>query len=353
MIGSSVPDELALLQSLRPDPPAADADAVAAARHALLHEAVRRESAERRRRSRPKLLARPLSTALAVAVLTAGALVAETTAGPLTARAEAVVALHRAARAASGDADPAPRPDQFLYTRSRGVTSSTIGFASGGTDHSITYLQDQLYEAWLSVDGSKDGLVRNTALGTPNFLEPGDRAALAKAHYPARAVGDVEINPVAASENPGDDLNDPSYAYLRSLPTNPVVLYLLIAKHSVGHGQTLPQEMLTTVSDMLTFSVAPPALRAALFEVAAFIPGVSVVPDTADFGGHHGTAVALTTHGIRQEVIFDPATGELIGTREVAVTAEPGIPSGTVLDTDSETVTIVDRIPASARHGQP
>nr|AXL06644.1 hypothetical protein BU204_18810 [uncultured bacterium] len=60
-------------------------------------------------------------------------------AGPPQADAEAI--LHQAADAARALPSTAPRPDQFIYTKTR--------YSDGG-----------VREAWLSADGLHDGLVR-------------------------------------------------------------------------------------------------------------------------------------------------------------------------------------------------
>lgn len=55
--------------------------------------------------------------------------------------------------------------------------------------------------------------------------------------------------------------------------------------------------MLVTVADMLRYSVAPLKLRAALFEVASHIPGVTLIPGTVVLDGRSGIAVALDHDG--------------------------------------------------------
>ncbi|WP_406462478.1 hypothetical protein OHB07_13275 [Streptomyces sp. NBC_00111] len=77
----------------------------------------------------------------------------------------------------------------------------------------------------------------------------------------------------------------------------------------------------------------PPNVSTALFRAAAKIPGVGVVPD-AD--GRHGVEVArydAYNPGVRDELIFDRKTLELIGVRSVATKATDTIEAGQVLGT--------------------
>jgi hypothetical protein len=62
-----------------------------------------------------------------------------------------------------------------------------------------------------------------------------------------------------------------------------------------------------------------PAVRGALYEVAADLPRVEYVGKIKDASGRPGIAVAYTHDGIRQEFIFDPQTAELLGEDYVLV----------------------------------
>jgi hypothetical protein len=74
--------------------------------------------------------------------------------------------------------------------------------------------------------------------------------------------------------------------------------------------------------------VLPPRLGAALFDAAAKIPGVTVLPHVADAAGGQGIAVAMTPREgpasgpiwprTRFELIFDPHTYRFIGSQAVA-----------------------------------
>src|SRR5438552_1398699 len=66
----------------------------------------------------------------------------------------------------------------------------------------------------------------------------------------------------------------------------------------------------TAVGDLMRESYLPPAQRAAVFQAAELIPGVTLVRDVQDAAGRTGIAVARVDdrRGLRDELIFNPAT---------------------------------------------
>ena len=66
--------------------------------------------------------------------------------------------------------------------------------------------------------------------------------------------------------------------------------------------------MFTIVGDLLRESPAPPALRRALWEVAATIPGVQLVGPVTDAAGRAGVAVERG----RARYVLDPSDGRLL-----------------------------------------
>jgi hypothetical protein len=115
-----------------------------------------------------------------------------------------------------------------------------------------------------------------------------------------------------------------THEQLRALPTDVDALYARL--HEAGQiwagqkdNQLGPEhEMLTFVGDWLRSGPPPPAaLRAALFRVAARLPGIELLGPVRDATGRPGTAVALTGAGQRRELVFDPQTAELLEERTV------------------------------------
>ena len=95
---------------------------------------------------------------------------------------------------------------------------------------------------------------------------------------------------------------------LYALPTDPAKLEPVLQMDIKGAGPNPTAELYTAVGDLLRESPAPPALREALYEVAAGIPGVKLVGHYKDALGRTGTAVERDG----ETLVFDPATGQLL-----------------------------------------
>jgi hypothetical protein len=113
-------------------------------------------------------------------------------------------------------------------------------------------------------------------------------------------------------------MNDPTYRFLQSLPTDPHTLLIRIETEMNGQ-QPVPQEAFTTIGDLLGETIAPPRVSAALYRAAALIPGVTVVANATDALGRHGIAVAMTSDGVRTEWIFSQRTLLYLGERAINV----------------------------------
>lgn len=235
--------------------------------------------------------------------------------------------------------------DQYLYVRSVGRVLIWGDLPGGGR---VTVLASNLDQIWQAVDPARAGLHRQTA-GTPTFFHAGDDQR-------ARAAGLLD-GPTAAQDTAipghfsGDSFTTPSWPFLAGLPTDPGVLYRQVEDFSRGHGPSLHEEMLVTIGDALKYSTAPPAVVAALYEVAARVPGVELVPGAVDVAGRRGIAVALTSYWTRRELIFDDSTGTFLGARELFAHAQMGYPAGTLFTSQATTVTVVDAIGQTAAVG--
>jgi hypothetical protein len=113
-------------------------------------------------------------------------------------------------------------------------------------------------------------------------------------------------------------VNDPTYRFLQSLPTDPHALLSLIERQMSGQ-QPPPEEAFITIGDLLREAIAPPRVSAALYRAAALIPGVTVVPDATDAIGRHGVAVAMTVEDVRYEWIFSKQALSYLGERDIYV----------------------------------
>jgi hypothetical protein len=95
---------------------------------------------------------------------------------------------------------------------------------------------------------------------------------------------------------------------LYALPTDPATLEPILQSDIKGAGPNPTAELYTVVGDLLRESPAPPALRKALYEVAANIPGVKLVGNYKDALGRTGTAVERDG----ETLVIDPSNGQLL-----------------------------------------
>ncbi|MEU1863325.1 CU044_5270 family protein [Streptomyces gardneri] len=255
------------------------------------------------------IVAVPLAAgALAVTLATNGAsgptpgaepnvAVAPGSAGKAPEATPATVLLDRIATVAAAKPARTVRDDQYIHV------SSTVAWSSQSDADPVMRLDTpHSREVWLSVDGSKPGLLR----------ERGEEIPLAGAL-------DKDGRPVDPVGNPHPTLNSPTYRFLESLPTDPDALLKKIYDETKGQGPGPDQEAFVTIGDLLREQLAPPKVSAALYKAAARIPGVTVVDDAVDAAGRHGVAVARVHAGERTEWIFDRKSLEFLGERGVMV----------------------------------
>ncbi|MER7793034.1 CU044_5270 family protein [Streptomyces sp. NPDC097640] len=208
-------------------------------------------------------------------------------------------------------ADGGIRDDQYVYIDSK-VAFTT---QENGGPAKLDPLHRR--EIWLSVDGLHTGLLR----------EPGRKE---NAHQP--------LEPAPASGKFAYDRST-SYRYLQALPTDPdrmlKWIYGTVEKRK-DRERSPDQDAFVLVGDLISESLMPPKVSAALYRAAAKIPGVVVVPDAVDAAGRHGVAVARVDSGhsaIREELIFNEKTGEYLGERNVALEDGDDYRAGQVIGT--------------------
>jgi hypothetical protein len=102
----------------------------------------------------------------------------------------------------------------------------------------------------------------------------------------------------------------------------------IIYERTKGSGKSTELRAFGTVTAALRTGVIPADLRAAFYRAAVLIPGVTVVDRQATVDGRTGIAMGTPSPdgGSRQETIIDPATGLMIGERDVLLKDYPGSP---------------------------
>lgn len=269
-------DEIALVRELAPPRPLPHPQELSAA-HAQLVDAVAHSPAAPPRRSRRIVIAGLTATSVAAA-LTAVLVLAPDLIGDDVpqANAEAALILHRAADAALLTPELQPRPDQFLYQDN-----------GGG------------YESWYSVDGTRDGLTQG----------PTGRAVFPGCRDGERAIikGDDQVI--------GTEPCTPDPAYLPELPTDAgAMLQYLYRRYAgePGDANAIGKGILFLLKD----HYLRPQARAAVFDAAAAVPGLSVVEHTTDGVGRPGIGIAWSADGKTGTIVFDADTFEYLGFRQ-------------------------------------
>ncbi len=303
-------DELDALRAFRADAPEPSAEARATALATLHREMTRGESA---RSSHPRGIrfARVLAP-VAVALV---ALLALALASPLfgshTGESNAAAReLQSLANVASAQpSTPTLAPGQFTYTRSDNVQLSTSFNVNGG---SSSKLESFTREIWIGPDGSGRIHEVGTGVSPSNIL-------------------DQQFGPGGLT--PPLETDGFSEAELMRLAQHPDQLAQAIRQQAAGTKNPVNQESFVIVGDLLRESGAPAQLRAALFQVAAGIPGVELLGNVTDPAGRTGVSVAISANGIRSELIFDRQTSMLLAERQTIVTPVPDLhfPVGTVI----------------------
>ncbi|MBO0871465.1 MAG: CU044_5270 family protein, partial [Micromonosporaceae bacterium] len=242
------------------------------------------------------------------------------------------------AQTARSERSTVPRPNQFVYTRSRRQAELDKEWAPGkdGLPRVVPGVP-RLWETWASVDGTRDGLqLVEPSLGYPTLVQgcpPGGSCVPQPAYRP-----DLPTDSTAM------------LAYLRSAA-------LERSKGDPAFAQIFVYEVITgLLNGYLT-----PSQRGALFEAASRLPGSVVVPDVVDAAGRHGIAVAQSLLGYTEQprpgtsppppapvaqnqLIFDPTSYAYLGSRTVSTTVVDGKPAGTVTEQNAVLQTaIVDR----------
>jgi hypothetical protein len=242
--------------------------------------------------------------------------------GPTGASPAAAKVLNAAALVAE-EQPPAPvSTDGYRYTKSKDAYRGYYDTCSVATpvqmtcpapppdDWEFSVLTPHTREIWIAQDGS--GRLRVQS-GQPNFFGPEDEAeweAAGRPPFDGPEITDDSFGPGGLS-----------FTDFSEYSTDPDELYDQIRTKAEGYGPSTDAEMFVLVGDLLRETMAPPDLRAALFRVAARIPGVELVGNVTDPAGRNGIGVARTSDDAgfleRNEVIFDPDTSELLAESQV------------------------------------
>jgi hypothetical protein len=231
----------------------------------------------------------------------------------------AAAMLQRAARVAAASGGPRVlRPGEYWYVHSRETTNGAVFLGKNGSHGHVLVIVNALTsydrQDWIGVGRRSAFTTRIVGI---RFLSAAAREQWKRAGRPA-PLGQ------GSSSLPADAFDRP-YKELLALPTNVDALYRVV-KRQAGKGSAAWQrhEMFTVIGDLLRRDPIPARVRAALYRVAARIPGIQALGLTHDGLGRPALAIALndTLYGDRAELLFDPRTAALLG--ETSVVVKPG-----------------------------
>ncbi|HMI24323.1 MAG TPA: CU044_5270 family protein [Streptosporangiaceae bacterium] len=272
-----------------------------------------------RAKPRPKLrrtvlVAGAVLTAAAVAIATAVVVGTSTspparhTAQPAQPAAPATAAqlLARIATAAARQPAPVVRDSDFTYIRSM-VAYEVDSISNGHETTSMEKLHER--QIWLPVAN---------VCATGLLIEQGERTPISP--FPV-VNGKVDRHPPKGTPMPNfscpseGHLGDTTYRLLQSIPTQPDALLAYLTAGKKWTNDDPPTE----IGDMIRETIMPPALAAALYRLAATLPGATLVPHATNVAGRAGIGIMWTSKTARQvyknEWIFDKTTLQFIGER--------------------------------------
>lgn len=353
-------DELTLLRNAHDEvePPT---DAVLLEARAALFERIAVEADPGARRAAPRRsMPRPHPWRRRIGVAGAGTAVAGSIIAALVmtnvlglagwrggADAAAAAVLHEASVAAIASSDPVVGPGQYLRVDTAAVYGASVFGADGQSASYLTITEEQLY---IPADRDDEWVwIRPLSRPYETFGPESEEAAESSWQAVTAERGADAIERLRA---PGGDFysypNSHASEQLDGLPRDPHRLLNHIYRSTIGQGPSPDGEALVWIADILRSGAVPADLRAAMYGAAAMIPGVTVTEGQANLNGRTGVAIGRLedANGIRQDLIIDPATGSLIGERQVLTRDDgSGFPVGTAIAWTAVTTTVVDSAP--------
>ncbi len=225
------------------------------------------------------------------------------------------IALERVAYVATHQpAATFPGPHQYLYLK----------FQEGWTEveNSVAFQTIDTQQDWVAPNGS--GRQRLTVDGLPHFLTARDKAAWLAACRPELVPPSTDGTYPAGGYPAGNQLDT------SGLPAQPTELLSAIVRR-FEHGRFDVTQTFETAGTLLQDSGSP-ALRAAVYRMVARLPGVELLGRRTDPLGRVGVAVGIVGAGVRDELLFDSATSDVLEQAQVQVSDRAEhVPAGTVL----------------------
>jgi hypothetical protein len=189
----------------------------------------------------------------------------------------------------ASEAPPPLARGQYLYEKSIRILPEDLGIQGGRATE----------ETWWGPDGSGRRVAHST---TPSYVV-GATGAWGRGEFPAENLSELSTDPEVLARQLSE----------RSAPggTSPQPAV------TPGPGQSAESGGLwRAVTDLLERPNAEPALRWALFQVAAGIPGVEILEDVEDPVGRDAVGVRILAEDAERLLFFDPDSGQLMASTE-------------------------------------
>jgi hypothetical protein len=270
--------------------------------------------------------------ALAATVVVTLAIVSTLGGGALAPQpASAATVLRAAAAAAAARPDRFPRAGQFLFVRVR--TNALLSIHRGFGIPLPIQRDNGPYElvatvSWESWSPTRTGEAQTrvvavtfpTAAARTRWIALGRPDPLADlSPHPAR------LAPLGTRIPVGGPLRTLSAAEILALPTAPRALSREL------FGRVSAAAAVSIVQNLNLYPIGGP-LRAAMYRALALEPGIRTAGTVRVLSGRAGVALAARDPSglVADELVLDPATGEVLGTRTVSTSARSGLAPGTV-----------------------
>jgi hypothetical protein len=237
-------------------------------------------------------------------------------------------ALLRSAHLVSSQVSPQPGPGQYLYTETRSLYEVTIYQKSLHGDALLPVATSQYFEteqSWADGNGDGTGVLTRSPL---EFSSTSDEAAWNATDAGTRFSSQFErtVNESSLQQ---------SVPNLSALSSNPRVLSGELAGGLDGSNvEQIPDGPTAVFQRAARLLVGPdsgmtPSLAAALYDVMADQPGISLVGSTSDHRGRQGIGVASGGGGA-SELIINSSTGLALEVQYPPPVASLPAPSGGV-----------------------
>jgi hypothetical protein len=277
------------------------------------------------------------AAAAAVAVIVAQ-VVPGTSTGPPSA---AAAVLAQAATRAGHQHPVVLAPGQYLYSETRTIQSTTWALGNNEPSWQFDTTQEETLQTWQAANGSGRELI--TYNGPVQFTTSASREGWVLSGKPSIApptnTSTGQLNstliasrPVGVAVPTRDGIPGAQPPDDSTLPTDANALRRVIQ----SGGSDIPPSVTANIPDPSTpagtFGTAAeiletpatgisPALRSALFQVMASVPGVQLLGQATDRAGRDGTEIAspINSEGFRFEIVIDRLTGQLLQTQDVLV----------------------------------